>query len=400
MTNYMSSLECLRCSAEFSPGYEGYICSNCGSNLDVRYDYDSISSVFSIDILLKNKRRDIWRYESLYPFEDMKYVPGLDMSLTPLYRNVSLEEETGLKEVYLKDDTRLPSGSLKDRAGAVVMTVAREKGKEVISCASTGNAGCSWACMAAACGVKVVIYVPHSAPRAKIAQLKVYGAEVNIVDGNYDAAYDLCVGESCRLGYFNRCTGYNPYTREGKKSVSYEIWEQLGYRVPGAVFVPVGDGNIISGVWKGFRDLFELKLTDNMPRLYAVQSSRSDAIVKTLKKIKSKKDIRFEDVNIEPVNASTRADSISVDSPRDGIAALRSVLETNGDGICVEDEYILTNIYYLAGISGIFAEPAGVTSVAGLRHFICTNEEEISGPVVCLITGNGLKDVDAVLKGN
>ncbi len=394
MSSFITGFKCINCAEIFSPDYEDYICSKCSCNLDVLYSYNDIKKIFSIDVLKKNPGKNIWRYSPLFPIENLAKIPPLDMSITPLYRSSALESETGLREIYLKDDTRLPSGSFKDRAGAVVMTVAREKGVKIVSCASTGNAGCSWACMGAACKVKVVIYVPGTAPRAKLAQLKVYGADVRIVNGTYDNAYDLCVIESLENEYFNRCTGYNPYTREGKKSVSFELWEQLGYNAPGTVFVPVGDGNIISGVWKGFKDLKNLDLIDQMPQLVAVQSEKSDAVIRTIEKLKGLKNIP-EKIDVEIVKAATRADSISVDKPRDGLAAVKAIIDTGMKYVRVTDKEIVENIFYMASTAGIFTEPAGVASVAGLRKFPFRNN--LKGPVVCMLTGNGLKDVEAVL---
>ena len=398
MTNYLRGFTCIKCGKLFPPVYEDYICDECLNNLDAFYDYKKISKVFTVQLLRDNSRNDVWRYKPLFPFESIESVPPLDMSITPLYKSKKMEEDIGLDGIYLKDDTRLPSGSFKDRASSVVMAAAREKGVQVVSCASTGNAGCSWACMGAACGIKVIIYVPKTAPRAKIAQLKVYGAEIRIIDGTYDEAFDLCVSESLTNNYFNRCTGYNPYTREGKKSVSFEVWEQLGYRAPGSVFVPVGDGNIMSGVYKGFRDLKELNLIDEFPQLVAVQSEKSDAVVRTVEKIKNPGEIPG-DIEVETVSASTRADSISVDRPRDGFAAVKAVVETLGKVVRVSDEEIIDSIYNIACLAGIFTEPAGAASVAGLRKLVAQEKlKNLRRPIVCLLTGNGLKDVDAVLE--
>lgn len=397
MENYLTGFKCIQCDKEFSAEYEGYVCDECSHNLDALYDYEGISKVFSVQYLKENPSQDVWRYKPLFPFKDIKYAPPLKMSLTPLYKCEKLEQDTGLKNVYLKDDTRLPSGSFKDRAGSVVMAVAREKGVKGYACASTGNAGCSWACMGAACGVKVTIFVPKTIPPGKLAQLKVYGADVRIIDGTYDEAYDLCSKESLEKGYFNRNTGYNPFTREGKKSVAFEIWEQLGYKAPGTVFVSVGDGNIISGVWKGFRDLKALNLIDQLPQIVAVQSDKSDAVIRTIEKMRKTGATRVKEVEV--VNATTRADSISVDKPRDGLAAARAVLETEGHAVRVSDDEILDNIFYIASSTGIFAEPSGATSVAGLRKFAAQNDmTTLREPVVCLVTGNGLKDVGAVLE--
>lgn len=399
MKNYHTGFRCLQCKKVYPCDYENYTCQVCNENLDALYDYEEIKRALSIDILKKNPKKDVWRYEPFFPIGNLDYIPDLDLSLTPLYKSSFLSSRAAGQNIYLKDDTRLPSASFKDRASSVVMAVAREKGIRVVSAASTGNAGCSWACMGASCGINVIIYVPKTAPRAKIAQLRVYGADVRIVDGTYDDAFDLCVADSKQENYFNRCTGYNPYTREGKKSVSFEIWEQLGYKIPGSVLVPVGDGNIISGVWKGFRDLKETGMIDKLPQIVAVQSEQSDAVIRTIERIK-RENLNLDNFEIESVKATTRADSISVDKPRDARAAVLAVMETGGITVRVKDEDILNTIPILASNTGIFSEPAGVTSVAGLLKFIETRRiKELNDPVICLVTGNGLKDVDAVLKG-
>ncbi len=206
--------------------------------------------------------------------------------------------------------------------------------------------------------------------------------------GTYDEAFDLCLQAAEEYGWYNRNTGYNPYTREGKKSCSFEICEQLGWEVPDLVLVPVGDGNILSGIWKGFRDLHGVGLIDRLPRLVAVQSSRSSAIA----------DAVNGDGVVRPVRATTIADSISVDLPRDGEMAVRAVRDSTGMAVTVTDEEILEAVPLLARECGVFAEPAGAASVAGLKKL--AGEGGIRGceRVVCLVTGNGLKDVDTAMR--
>jgi threonine synthase len=394
MTNYLTGFKCINCLKVFPEDYEGYICDKCHNNLDAVYDYKSMADEFSINKLKEYIYNDVWRYKPLFPFFDIHSVVQLSLPVTPLYRFNMPETDI---EVFLKDDTRQPSASFKDRASAVIAAVASEKSKTIIACASTGNAGASMACIAAASGLKAIVYVPKRAPEAKIAQMKVYGADVCLVDGKYDDAYDLCVEDSIKNNYFNRCTGYNPYTREGKKSVSFEIWEQLGYKAPGTVIVPVGDGNIISGVYKGFKDLKELGLIGEIPQLIGVQSEKSSAIVKTLEKLNGLDNIP-ETIKIETVQASTVADSISVDRPRDGLAAVKAIFESSGFAIQVSDDEIIESIYAISAATGVFPEPAGAASIAGLKKMISTGSiENIRRPVVCLVTGSGLKDVGAVL---
>jgi len=211
---------------------------------------------------------------------------------------------------------------------------------------------------------------------------------VIMVEGTYDQAFDLCARICEEKGWFNRNTGYNPYTREGKKTVSFEICEQLGWEVPDTVLVPVGDGNIITGVWKGFKDLLGVGLIDRLPRLIAVQSEKSSAVV----------DAVLGDGVVRPVSATTVADSISVDLPRDGEAAVKAVKESKGTGVLVSDEAILESILTIARGAGVFAEPAGATAYAGLEKMRAEGIVSGDETVVCLVTGNGLKDVKSAIR--
>ncbi len=251
----------------------------------------------------------------------------------------------------------------------MVVARAREIGAEVIVTASTGNAGAALAGMSAAVGQKAVIFAPKSAPPAKVAQLLVFGAKVILVDGTYDEAFDLTIKAAQEFGWYCRNTGYNPFTAEGKKTAALEIWEWYNQKkewmaehgeavsdVPLTVFVSVGDGNIISGIHKGFKDLLALGWMEKMPRIIGVQAEGSAAIANAFHAGTEK---------IIPVSAKTIADSISVDLPRDGVRAVRAARETGGTYIQVSDEEILQAIAAL-GPLGIFAEPAGATAYAGL----------------------------------
>jgi threonine synthase len=253
--------------------------------------------------------------------------------------------------------------------------------------------------MSANMGVQSIILVPKSAPRAKIAQILLYGARVIAVNGSYDDAYDLSLEASRRFGWYNRSTGYNPYTREGKKTVSLEIAAQMDWDVPDYVFVPVGDGNILSGTWKGFVDLYQLKWTEKLPKLIAVQSDQSDAITRSFEAARAAPAPGAASaIKIIPVQATTIADSISVDLPRDGVAAVRAIRDSHGDVVRVSDEEILNAIKHLAGKTGIFAEPAGAASFAGFLKLAQSGKLPARAKVVCLVTGNGLKDIQSALK--
>ncbi len=386
---------CSICQTTFEPQDVFYTCPHDGGNMDILLDYEALKKQPLVDQITTSRDFSIWRYLPLLPVSDPGFerTPLHAVGWTPVYQPPLLSDQSGLKHLWIKDDGRNPTASFKDRASAVVVARAREIHADVVVTASTGNAGAALAGMAAACGQKAVIFAPKSAPQAKIAQLLVFGAQVILVDGNYDQAFDLSVEASAKFGWYCRNTGYNPFTAEGKKTAAFEIWEQvmlanekLSEKL--CVFVSVGDGNIISGIHKGFKDLQELGLIGSVPRIFGIQSENSAAIANAFEKKTEK---------IEPVKATTLADSISVDLPRDGLRALRAATQTNGAFIKVSDQEILEAIGSL-GKAGIFAEPAGSTSYAGVlkaSHMGLIHDDD---PVVCMVTGSGLKDVKAAMQ--
>ena len=294
--------------------------------------------------------------------------------------------------MWVKDEGVQPTGSLKDRASAMAIVKADEAGAAKIATASTGNAAAALAGLAASVGRESVIFVPASAPEAKVAQLLAYGATVLLVDGSYDDAFELCLRASDTFGWYNRNTGYNPYMSEGKKTVAYEIAEDLGWQVPDVVVVPVGDGCIIGGVAKGFRDLLALEWIDRMPRLIGAQAEGSAFLTEAWE--------RGEDVLTKPpIEASTVADSISAGLPRDRIKAMRAVRDSDGAFVAVPDEAILEAIPALAATTGVFPEPAAATALAGLVAARKAGHVEPGDRVVIISTGTGLKDVPSVRRG-
>jgi threonine synthase len=383
---HVSGLRCVRCAHVESLADPIYTCTACGGNLQVEYDYDVIRRVWDRDALSGNPERSIWRYAPLYPVTGRIESPPIGW--TPLFPAPRLAERLGLRSVLIKDDGRNPSASFKDRASAIALLRARETGHELVTGASTGNAGSSTALLAAALGMGAHIFIPHTAPRAKVAQLLAFGAKVLAVEGTYDQAFDLCLAATERFGWYNRNTGYNPFTREGKKSVSFEICEQMGWNVPDLVAVPVGDGNIISGVWKGFEEFRRLGLIDRLPRLLAVQAEGSAAVVHALD----------GDGTVVPVAGETVADSIAVSMPRDGEAAVQAVRASNGLGVTVGDDEILAAIPEVAHGAAVFGEPAGVAAYAGLKRAVDQGRVDPDWTIVILVTGNGLKDIASVMK--
>lgn len=380
--------KCIKCDTEYSLNDVEYVCKKCKGNLQITYNYKFIKQNFSKSDLKDNSDYSLWRYLNLLPVEELPKKPVIQIGWTPLYKANRLSDKLGLKNLYLKDDGRNPSGSYKDRAGAVVIVKALERGEKSITCASTGNAASSLSCLTAALGLKTIIFVPKTAPTAKIAQILVFGATVIAVNGTYDEAFELSLKSTEKYGWYNRNTGYNPYTREGKKTSSYEICEQLDWECPDKVFVPVGDGNIISGIWKGFVDLYEIGFIDRLPQIIACQAEKSDAIKRAFE----------SDGIIRPVRGDTIADSISVRFPRDGDAAVKAIRESSGFALSVNDDHIIQTITELAREASVFGEPAGVTPLAALQKAVDNNKVKEDERIIVLVTGNGLKDINSAMK--
>lgn len=402
--NKFVGYRCSLCGAEYSPVDVTYTCPKDGGNLDVVLDYDSIKNKYQPEDLLSRTDPSLWRFLPLLPVSEPEgeSTPLHVAGGTPVFKLSSLAEKLGLQNLWLKDESRNPTASFKDRASAVVVARAREIGAEVVVTASTGNAGASLAGMSAAVGQKAVIFAPKSAPQAKVAQLLIFGAKVLLVDGTYDDAFELAVSAANEFGWYCRNTGYNPFTAEGKKTAAFEIWEwwenthrmwheQFGTDVdhaPLTIFVSVGDGNIISGIHKGFKELFQLGWIARIPRIIGVQAEGSSAVSNAF---------HGNTETITPVSSKTMADSISVNLPRDGVRAVRAVKETGGTYVNVSDDEILKAIAEL-GTVGVFAEPAGAAAYAGLIKGAGSGLVGGEDPILVLNTGSGLKDVGAVMR--
>jgi threonine synthase len=392
------------CGEQYSPSDVTYTCPKDGGNLDVVLDYESIKSKYKPDDILSRHDPSLWRYLPLLPVQEPEgsATPLHAAGGTPVFKLDSLAQKLGVQSLWLKDESRNPTASFKDRASAIVVARAREIGADVVVTASTGNAGAALAGMSAAVGQKAIIFAPKSAPQAKVAQLLVFGAKVILVDGTYDDAFDLTIKASNEFGWYCRNTGYNPFTVEGKKTAAFEIWEwwqtvhqkwhdEFGVDLdhsPLTVFVSVGDGNIISGIHKGFKDVYQLGWLPRIPRIIGVQSDGSSAISNAF---------HGNTETITPISAKTIADSISVDLPRDGVRAVRAAKETGGTYVNVSDEEILQAIAELGKV-GVFAEPAGATAYAGLVKAAGSGLVRSEDPILVLNTGSGLKDVRAAMQ--
>ena len=389
--------QCSVCGGQYGPDEITYTCPKDGGNLDIVLDYGAICKYVQPELIFRQDEPSLWRYLPLLPIQDPGGygTPLHAAGWTPVFKPPRLAAELGVDKLWVKDESRNPTASFKDRASAIVVGRAREIHAEVVVTASTGNAGAALAGMSAAIGQKAIIFAPKTAPPAKIAQLVVFGARVILVDGTYDDAFDWTIQAAQEFGWYCRNTGYNPFTAEGKKTAAFEIWEWMSIdKIPHSpskpltVFVSVGDGNIISGIHKGFKDLHALGWLESMPRLIGVQAEGSAAIANAFK---------AGNEQIIPVQATTLADSISVDLPRDGLRAVRAATQTGGAYITVSDQEILAGIAAL-GPCGIFAEPAGATAYAGLVKALQSGLVQRDDSILVLNTGSGLKDVKAAMQ--
>jgi len=381
----MDGYRCIACTETLTANFAGFVCPVCGGNLDITYDYAAI----------REEIEQNFDFAALLPVSRLDAPFPLRIGGTQLLKAPRLGEIAGLQNVYLKDETSNPSASTKDRASAVALRRAIDIGAEVVAVASTGNAGSSMACLAAATGQRAIVFVPESAPVAKLTQALSFGATVLAVRGNYDDAFDLCLAACDEFGWFNRSTGHNPFTREGKKTCVYEIWEDLGRQVPDRVVVPTGDGNLLSGMWKGWCDLKAIGLIDRLPKIDCVQSENSAAICNAVQQLRTQGDAEpdWSTLVIDEVRATTVADSISVDQPRDGLAAVKAIIQSGGEAITVPDEDILAAIPEIAQSTGVFAEPAAAAPWAAVRQMVRQDMIDEDEVVVCLISGSGLKDI-------
>ncbi|HSL93954.1 MAG TPA: threonine synthase [Bacillota bacterium] len=390
--NHVLGLSCVNCGREFTALGVKYHCDLCGSRgvLDVVYDYGLIRKNLTRETLARNGERSMWRYLPLLPLgtQAMAGIQPLITGFTPLYQAGRLASQLGITRLFIKDDSRNPTGSLKDRASAVAIAKAVELKQQAVCAASTGNAASSLAGFAASADIPAFIFVPKTAPLAKQAQLLVFGAQVFAVEGTYDEAYDLCLEAAAEFGWYNRSCAINPFLVEGKKTVALEICEQLDWDVPDVVIMAAGDGCSIAAAWKGFKEAQLLGLTDRLPRMIGVQAAGANPLTRAFAEDTPEFAYR---------RPRTIADSISVGIPRNGIRALRSVRESGGFFIDVQDQEILSAMSRLARSTGIFAEPAGATSFAGLLSLLRSGGLSGGETVVIAVTGSGLKDVASAM---
>ncbi len=382
--------KCIDCGEEYNSNETIYLCSKCSKDntekmppkgvLKVVYDYEALKRQMKAFPILK-----LNGFLDLLPINDTASFPKLKVGDTPLYEYSKLNGEKLPYLLYLKDDSQNPTFSFKDRASAMVSAFAKERRHKTIVAASTGNAGSSMAGICASANQKAIILVPENAPIAKITQIMMYGAQIIPVKGSYDDAYDLSIKASEEFGWYNRNTAYNPITIEGKKTVAFEFFAQLKEELPDNIFVPVGDGVIISSIYKGFEDLLMLGLIHRIPKIIAVQAEGSSNLISNL-----------NESSFKTHGSNTIADSISVDIPRNFYMAKQYIESYNGESISVSDENIQNASVELSKNTGIFSEPASAAAFAGFLEY--KKQEKIAENTrnIVLLTGSGLKDINAI----
>ena len=380
--------KCSQCGKEYKQDEVTYLCPVCSADykpgvplpgvLEVIYDYQALRQFY-------RKKNTEWN--NFLPIEE-KYLPDYPAGNTPFHRTMNLGNYLGFTNLWIKNDGLNPSGSLKDRASYLVVAEANRLGINEVVAASTGNAASSLSAVCASANKRAVIFLPSSAPKAKLVQNILCGASVIPVNGTYDDAFRLSLEYTSIKGGLNRNTAYHPFTIEGKKTVGLEMFWQNNYKTPDAVIVPVGDGVIIAGVYKAFYDLNEMGIIDKIPKLICVQAESSSAIHNYIK----------SGIYKDADNPITIADSISVTTPSNAILAKRAVEKSDGFSITVSDNEILEGQKILAEKTGVFAEPSAAVTVAALKKMSNENILKKHEQIVLLITGHGLKDIETPLR--
>jgi threonine synthase len=384
--SFVNGLKCRECGREY-PKHPVSGCEECFGPLEVDYDYDAISRVLSRETIA-SRAKSLWRYRELLPIDGDPTV-GLASGATPLVRAGRLARVLGIRELYIKNDSvNSPTLSFKDRVTAVAINKALEFGFEAVGCASTGNLANSVAANAAAAGLPAYILIPESLEPNKIIATSIYGARVIAVRGNYDDVNRLCteIAERYPWGLVN--VNLRPFYGEGSKTVGYEIAEQLGWRAPAAVVVPMAGGSLITKIHKGLKELERLGLLEDVvrTRLFGAQATGCNPISAAVKRGSRE---------IQPVKPSTIAKSLAIGNPADGYHAAGLIAESGGWSEDVGDEEIIAGIRLLAETEGIFAETAGGVTIAVTKKLIEQGRINPDDLTVIAITGNGLKTPEA-----
>ena len=381
-----TSLQCRECKKEYDSTFK-YICDECFGPLDVKYDFPSVSKD-----TFTNREKTYWRYFELLPIEHKSNIVSIDAGMTPLTKAEKLGEKLGLKNLYIKNDSVNPTFSFKDRPAGIAVSKAKEFGMSSVGCASTGNLASATAAHAAKGGFPCHIFAPSDIEMAKIAQALSYGANYIAVDGTYDDANRIAaqIGDSKGIGIVN--INMRSYYVEGSKTLAYEVAEQLDWQVPDQLIVPVGSGAMLNAICKGFEELENVSLLQNVSNMHmiAAQPHGCAPIVDAFKK---------NNTDVIPVeHPDTVAKSLAIGDPGDGRYVLKRLQQYNGFAEETNDKEILEAILLLAKTEGIFTEPAGGVSISILQKMVEQDKIDPNDKVVCYVTGNGLKATEAIME--
>ena len=384
--SYVKGLRCKECGREY-PKSPIYVCEYCFGSLEVNYDYDSISKSLTVK-KIESGPNSIWRYKELLPI-DGQPTDGLNTGWTPLIKSRNLAKELGVKELYIKDDSvNHPTLSFKDRVVAVALSKAKEFGFDTVACASTGNLANSVCAHSALAGLKRFVFIPADLEMGKVVASLIYEPNLIAIEGTYDEVNRLCseIASKYKWAFVN--INIRPFYAEGSKTYGYEIAEQLGWRAPQNVIVPVAGGSLISKIWKALNEFHKLKFIPEVKtRVYAAQAEGCAPVVTAIR----------ENVDIiRPVKPRTIAKSLAIGNPADGYYAMQTVRESGGYGAYASDSEIVDGIKLLARTEGIFTETAGGVTVAATKKLLEEGRISRNESIVICITGNGLKTQEAV----
>jgi threonine synthase len=384
---FVKSLKCRECGQEY-PKEPIHVCSFCFGPLEVEYDYDSIKKVLTKN-LIASRSKNMWRYKELLPLDGEPTV-GIDAGFTPLIRARNLEKVLGVKELYIKNDSvNYPTWSFKDRVVSAALSKAKEFGFKTVACATTGNLGNAVAAQAVQAGLESYIFMPANLEQGKTIGTLVYGPKVIGIEGNYDGVNRLCSEIAGKYKWAFANINVRPYYSEGSKTFGHEIVEQLGWKAPKHIVVPMAGGSLILKIFKAIK---EFKMFGFIPdadtKLYGAQASGSAPISTAVKNGWD---------TIRPVKPNTIAQSIAIGNPADGYHAVKTIKESGGWAEDVSDDELVEGIKLLASTEGIFTETAGGVTVAVAKKLIEQGRIPRNELTVICITGNGLKTQEAVL---
>lgn len=384
--SYVRALKCRECGQEYEKAAK-YVCEFCFGPLEAAYDYEKIKKDISRE-KIASRALNIWRYREFLPVEGSVY-NTLEEGFTPLIKAERLGAELGLPNLYLKNDCANPTHSFKDRVVAVASTRALELGFDTLACASTGNLANAVSAYGARGGMKRFVFIPSNLEPSKVTASQIYDPNLIGVNGNYDDVNRLCseIAGKYKWAFVN--INMRPYYAEGSKTLGFEVAEQLGWKSPDQVVVPVASGSLLTKIWKGTQEFVKTGLIEQRPmRVFAAQAEGCSPVTTAYK---AKTD------TFRPVKPNTIAKSLAIGNPADGFYALKTIAETNGGAEMATDEEIVDGIKLLARTEGIFAETAGGVTIACLKKLA---ESKILNPravTVAYITGTGLKTQEAVM---